>query len=207
MKAALAVIGVVLVAVLIYGFVQYRAIQQAASSPVREITSESLEKTGDTWHVKFTSKFDAPIDKVFDAFQHPERAAEFAPENVLKAEIKEDRGNTKIVSVIGKLDILPPGFKVQNLVTEYTVYPDQKRITSRTIDFKLADIDSEYKFAPTPDGKGTLLTFTQTSKQKQQALVEALQKGALRETYITQVRAVERALGLVPPAPKQEAAG
>ena len=123
----------------------------------------------------------------------------------MRAEIKEDKGNTKVVEVIGKLDILPPGFKVQDLVTEYTVYPDDHRITSRTIDFKLADIDSEYKFTPSSDGKGTLLTFTQTSKQKQQALVEALQKGALRETYITQVRAVERALGLSPMPAKKEA--
>ena len=117
----------------------------------------------------------------------------------------KDEGNTKIVEVVGKLDILPPGFKVQDLRTEYTVYPQEKRITSHTIDFKLADIDSEYRFAPTPDGKGTVLTFTQTSKQKQQALVEALQKGALRETYVTQIRAANRALGLAP-APEKRAA-
>jgi hypothetical protein len=123
----------------------------------------------------------------------------------MKAEILEDNGNTKKVEVIGRLDILPPGFKVQDLVTEYTVYPEEHRIASKTIDFKLADISSEYRFAPTPDGKGTVLTFTQKSKQKQQALVEALQKGALRETYITQVRAVERALGLEPMPAKKEA--
>ena len=205
MKAILAIVGIVLLAVVAWVFVKYRAIQQAATGPAKEIVSESLEKTGDTWHAKFVSKFDAPLDKVFDAFQHPERIAEFAPENVMKAEVKEDKGNTKVVEVIGTLDILPPGFKVQDLVTEYTVYPDEHRITSHTIDFKLADINSEYKFAPTADGK-TLLTFTQTSKQKQQALVEALQKGAIRETYITQVRAANRALGLAP-MPEKRATG
>jgi len=205
MKAILAIVGIVLLAVVAWLFVKYRAIQQAATGPAKEIVSESMEKTGDTWNVKFVSKFDAPLDKVFEAFQHPERIAEFAPENVMKAEMKEDKGNTKVVEVIGTLDILPPGFKVQDLVTEYTVYPDEHRITSRTIDFKLADINSEYKFTPTPDGK-TLLTFTQTSKQKQQALVEALQKGAIRETYRTQVRAANRALGLAP-MPEKRAAG
>ncbi len=205
MKAILGIIGVVVVAIVVYLALQYRAIEQASSSPVKQITSENLVKTGDTWDVKFTSKFDAPLDKVFEAFQHPERIGEFAPENVMKAEILEDQGNTKKVEVIGRLDILPPGFKVQDLVTEYTVYPEEHRITSKTIDFKLADITSEYRFAPSPDGKGTVLTFTQKSKQKQQALVEALQKGALRETYITQVRAVERALGLEPMPQKKEA--
>src|SRR3989442_13069627 len=205
MKAILAVVGVVVLAIVAYAFVKYRAIQEAGTGPAKEIVSESMEKTGDTWHVKFVSKFDAPLDKVFDAFQHPERIAEFAPENVMKAEMKEDKGDTKVVEVIGTLDILPPGFKVQDLVTEYTVYPADHRITSPTIDFKLADHDSQNRFTSTSDGK-TLLTFTQSSKQKQQALVEALQKGAIRETYITQVRAVNRALGLAP-MPEKRAAG
>jgi len=207
MKAILAVVGLVVLVALAYVFVKYRQIQQAATGAAKEIVSESMEKTGDTWHVKFVSRFDAPLDKVFDAFQHPERVKEFAPENVMKSEIVEgsESGNTKRVEVIGTLDILPPGFKVQDLVTEYTVYPEEHRITSRTIDFKLADIDSDYRFTSTSDGK-TLLTFTQSSKQKQQALVEALQKGAIRETYITQVRAVNRALGLAP-MPEKRAAG
>ena len=204
MKAILAIVAVLVLAVLGYVFVQYRTIQQAAACPAKEIASSNMSKSGDTWHIAFTSKFDAPLDKVFDAFQHPERAVEFAPENVMKSEVVKDEGNTKTIDVVGKLDILPPGFKVQNLRTQYTVYPDQHRITSKSIDFKLADIDSEYKFEPTPDGK-TLLKFNQTSKQKQQMLVEALQKGALCETYATQVRAVNRALGLAPMPNKQEA--
>ena len=205
MKAILAIVGVVVLAVLIYVFVQYRSIQRAAACPQKEIASSNMAKTGDTWHISFTSKFDAPLDKVFDAFQHPERAVEFAPENVMKSEIVKDEGNTKIVDVVGKLDILPPGFKVQNLRTQYTVFPDEHRITSKSLDFKLADIDSDYHFEPTQDGKGTLLKFAQTSKQKQQMIVESLQKGALCETYATQIRAVNRALGLAPAPDKREA--
>jgi len=204
MKAILAIVAVLVLAVLGYVFVQYRTIQQAAACPAKEIATSNMSKSGDTWHIAFTSKFDAPLDKVFDAFQHPERAVEFAPENVMKSEVVKDEGNTKTIDVVGKLDILPPGFKVQNLRTQYTVFPDQHRITSKSIDFKLADIDSEYKFEPTADGK-TVLKFNQTSKQKQQMLVEALQKGALCETYATQVRAVNRALGLAPMPEKHEA--
>jgi len=204
MKAILAIVAVLVLAVLGYVFVQYRTIQKAAACPAKEIATSNMSKSGDTWHITFTSKFDAPLDKVFDAFQHPERAVEFAPENVMKSEVVKDEGNTKTIDVVGKLDILPPGFKVQNLRTQYTVFPDQHRITSKSIDFKLADIDSEYKFEPTADGK-TVLKFNQTSKQKQQMLVEALQKGALCETYATQVRAVNRALGLAPMPEKHEA--
>ena len=206
MKAILGIVGVLVLVVVIFVVYQYQKVQKAASCPAKEIATSTMSKSGDTWHAAFTSKIDAPLDRVFDAFQHPERAVEFVPENVRKSEIVSDQGNTKTVDVVGSLDILPPGFKVQNLRTEYTVYPAEHRITSRTVNFKLADINSEYKFEPGPDGKGTLLTFTQTSKQKQPLPTEALEKGALCETYATQVRAVNRALGLAPPA-KGAAAG
>jgi len=166
----------------------------------KEIATESIEKSGDTWTVKITSRIDAPPDKVFEAWSQPERAKELAPDNVLKSELVSQDGNTKVIDLVGKLDVLPPGFKVQNLRNEWKFFPADKRITSRSIDFKLADLTSEYRFAATPDGKGTLVTFTETSKDKSPLLVDSLQKGALRETYVRQVQMVNKALGLAEPA-------
>jgi Polyketide cyclase / dehydrase and lipid transport len=162
----------------------------------KEIASESMEKSGDTWHVKFQTKIDAPPDKVYEAFAQPERSHEFSPDNVMKSELVSQNGNTKVVDIVGKLDVLPPGFKVQDLRTEFTLYPDEKRITSKSVDFKLADLASEYKFEPADGGKATLITFTQTSKDKGGLPVESLQKGALKETYVRQVQMVNKALGL-----------
>jgi hypothetical protein len=203
MKAVLGIVGALVLAVALYLGWYWMSMPKAAVGLPKEIATESVERRGDTWYVTYTARFDAPIDKVFEAFQHPERAHEFVPENVMKSEITKDDGNTKVVDVIGKLDILPPGFKVQNLRTEYTVIPAEKKITSRSIDFKLADINSTYVFEPTPDGKGCVLRFNQTSKDKAPMLVESLQKGALRETFATQVRAVNRALGLAKDDKKQ----
>jgi hypothetical protein len=205
MKAILGIVAVLVLAIV--GFVgwQWWKIQQAVSGPAKEIVSESIERRGDTWHTTFVSKFDAPLDRVFDAFQHPERIAQYAPDNVMKAEITKEEGNTKVVDVIGKSDILPPGFKVQNLRTEYTVYPAEHRITSRSLEFKLGEIQSEYRFEGTSDGKSTILRFTQTWKDKAPMIVEALQKGAIRETFVTQVRAVNRGLGLAPASEKRQA--
>jgi hypothetical protein len=169
------------------------------AGPVKEIVTESIAKQGDTWHVKFVSTFDAPVDKVYEVFTLPEKGHDILPEAILKADVVSQNGNMKTVDIVGRLEILPPGFKVQTLRNEYTFYPDEKRITSRTIDFKLADINSEFQFAPSADGKGTTLTFTQTSKDKAPMLVESLQKGALRETYITQVKIADKALGLQRP--------
>ena len=196
MKAIVGIVGILVIAVVAYVGLQYRKIQEAATGPAREIVSEDVKKTGDTWHLSFVSKFDAPIDKVWNAFTHPEQMKQWAPDNVLKSDIIKEEGNTKQLDLVGKSDVLPPGFKVQNIVTEYTIYPDEHRIVTKTVDFKLADINSEYKFEPTPDGKGTILKFTGTSKDKAPMIVESLQKGALREQYITQVRAANKAMGL-----------
>ncbi|MCW5892392.1 MAG: SRPBCC family protein [bacterium] len=170
------------------------------TTPVKEIVTERIEKDGDVWKVNFTSKIDAPIEQVWEAFTQPERAKELAPENVKKSEVVSSEGNKKTIDLVGTLDILPPGFKMQQVVTEYTFFPDEKRITSKTIDFKLADITSEYKFTAADGGKATLLTFTQESKDKAALPVASLQKGALRETYILQIKVVNRALGLDKPA-------
>ena len=200
MKAILALVVALVLAIGAYFFWEYRAIQEAANGPAKEIVSESITRSGDTWNVSFVSKFDAPVDKVYAAMSDPENGHDRVPLNILKSELVKQDGNTKLVDVVLKTDILPPGFKVQNVRLEYTFFPTEHRFTSRSIDFKLADLDSEYKFEPTPDGKGTLLRFKQTSKDKAPMLVESLQKGALRETYITQVRAAENALGVKMPA-------
>ena len=163
---------------------------------VKEITSESIEKVGDTWNVNFTSKFDAPVDKVWEAMAQPERMHEIEPDNILKSELVSKDGDTKVVDLVFKLDILPPGFKVQNIRNQIQFFPNEKRIQQKSVDFKLADITSVYKLTPINDGKGTLLTFKQTSKDKSPLLVDSLQKGALRETYIRQVDIVNKALGL-----------
>ncbi len=205
MRAILGIVVALVVAVVAYFAWTTYQIRQAATGPAKEIVSESMAKSGDVWHVSFVSKFDAPVDKVYEIFSHPERSHELAPDNVLKSEVVSEDGNTKTIDLIGKLDILPPGFKVQNVRTEYTLYPTEHRITTKTVNFKLADINSEYKFEATPDGKGTLLRFNQTSKDKGGIPVESVQKGALRETYVTQVRAVNRALGLTPGDQKRAA--
>jgi hypothetical protein len=206
MKAILALVGVLVLALVGYLGWQYYRIQQAVSGPAKEIVSESIARAGDTWQVSFVSKFDAPVDKVYEAMASPEKSHEQLPQSFLKSELVKEEGNVKLVDVVLHTDILPPGFKVQNIRLEYTFFPAEHRFTSRSIDFKLADLSSDYRLEPTPDGKGTLLRFKQTSKDKAPMLVESLQKGALRETYVNQIRAANRTLGLTP-APEQRQAG
>jgi hypothetical protein len=169
---------------------------EPSCSPMKEIATSSLVKNGDTWDVAITSNIEAPVDKVLEAASHPEAGHDLVPDSILKSELLSENGATKTMDIVARLDILPPGFKVQNIKTEYTYYPQEKRFTTKSIDFKLADLTSEYKFKPSSDGKGTVLEYTQKSKDKSPMIVESLQKGALCETFAIQVRVVRRALGL-----------
>ncbi len=164
--------------------------------PAKEIATSSVVKNGDTWDVVITSNIEAPVDKVLEAAEHPEKGHDLVPENLLKTEVLKEEGSTKTVDIVARLDILPPGFKVQNIRTEYTYYPQDKRFTTKSIDFKLADITAEYKFEPSADGKGTVVKLNQKSKDKSPLILDSLQKQALCETFSIQMKVVRRGLGL-----------
>ena len=99
-----------------------------------------------------------------------------------------------MIDFIAVLEILPPGFKVQNPRVEITYFPDEKRMTTKTIDFQLADITSEYKIEPADGGKATIVRLEQQNKPKTASIVESLQKGAIRESYINQIRAANKGI-------------
>lgn len=193
------VLGIV-VALVLLGYGGYRwwlsSVERAAvewEGELTEIARERMEKIEDTWHIEFDTVFDAPVARVYEAYTQPERAHDLLPEKVVASELKSSSGNKKVIELRGRVLNLP----IQRLVIEYTMYPDEKRITSRTLEYNLADITSEYRFEPSPDGKKTLLRFTQKSKDKLgNPLPESVQKGALKETYVTTVRTVLKALGL-----------
>jgi hypothetical protein len=194
MKNVLAIVGVVVLALAAFIGWQYMKIQRALTGPAKEIVSESIERNGDVWHASFVSKIEGTPDEVYQAFSQPERLSETMPENYPQSKLVSSEGNKKVVDFIAKIDILPPGFKVQNPRIEFTYYPAEKRITTKTIDFQLADITSEYKFEAADGGKSTIVRLEQQNKPKTASIVESLQKGAIRETYITQVRAATKGI-------------
>ena len=194
MKNILRIVAVLVLAVV--GFVgwQYWKIQQALSGPAKEIVSEKIERDGDVWHASFVSKLDATPDEVWQAFNQPERTAEILPESFKQSKVISSEGNKKVIDFIAVLEILPPGFKIQNPRVEITYFPDEKRMTTKTVDFQLADISSEYKIEPADGGKATVVRLEQQNKPKTGSIVESLQKGAIRESYINQIRAANKGI-------------
>jgi hypothetical protein len=83
----------------------------------------------------------------------------------------------------------------QRFTLEFTFLPEEKRVEVKTVENQLTDLSGEYRLAPSPDGTKTLLTYSGTSKDKVKLPVPlALQKSALRETFVSTIQALKKGL-------------
>src|SRR5262249_52241077 len=112
------------------------ALTLAACSPKLE-EGEVLEKNGDTFTIRLTNKIAQPIDKVWQAFQSPERLEKYS-EQYQQTKLVKTEGNTKVVdyrvSTLGQ---------VQAFTMELTAQPSDKTVKLKTLDSSLVDIDGE----------------------------------------------------------------
>lgn len=159
------------------------------NGPVPEILTEKLEKDTDTMSIEFTSRIDAPVETVFRAFSEPERGAEFS--NIVRySKLMQNEGNRKVV----ELEMVILG-RPQRLVLAFTFFPDDRRVTIQTVENPMSDLNGTYRFTASPDGTKTLLTYTGTAKDKVKLPIPlALQKSALRESFVASVQALKKGL-------------
>jgi len=186
--SALALTALVAVAV----GVSYYRLRSAAilwEGPVEEILTERIDKNADRMEVEFTTRIDAPIETVFRAFSQPERTQEFN-DNVRLSRLVSGQDNRKVVEFQAKVLGRP-----QNFTLEFTFFPSESRVTFRTVENPLADMQGEYRFISSPDGKKTLLTYQATSRDKVDLPVPlSMQKSAAREAFVSLIRALKRGL-------------
>jgi ribosome-associated toxin RatA of RatAB toxin-antitoxin module len=185
-------IGLILLVVVGYFGWQYAQLQSEASKwdgPIADIDSEKVEKEGAVMRMDFTSRIDAPTKQVFNAMTAPERGQELS--SVVKAaKLLESEGNRKVVRM--EVELLG---MLQEMTAEFTFFPQDNRITMKTIDNPMADLEGEYRFSPSPDGKQTVLHYTATSTDKfSLPIPEATQKSAAREMFVSTVRALKKGL-------------
>jgi uncharacterized protein YndB with AHSA1/START domain len=178
--------------VLLFFGVQFYRLWSAArywEGPVPEILSEKLEKNADTMEVEFTSRIDAPVGTVFQAFTEPERTQELS-DLARYSKLLRQEGNRKVV----EFEMVVLG-QPQRFILEFTFLPEEKRVTIKTVESQLSDLSGEYRFTPSPDGTKTLLTYSGIAKDKvKMSIPLALQKSAMRETYVSTVRALKKGL-------------
>lgn len=198
-KVVWAVIAFLGVGVIFLGWRYYQLRTAAAlwEGPVPEILSEKLDKDTDTMSIEFTSRIDAPVDAVLRAFSEPEHGAEFS--NIMRfSKLVRSEGNKKIV----EFEMVILG-RPQQFSLEFTFFPKERRIAVKTVENPLSDMAGEYHLLPSPDGTKTLLTYTGTSKDKVKLPIPlAMQKSALRETFVATIRALKREIAAQQNSPR-----
>jgi len=171
---------------------RYHQLRTAAAlweGPVPEILSEKLDKDTDTMSIEFTSRIDAPVDKVLQAFSEPERGAEFS-NSIRFSKLIRSEGNKKTV----EFEMVILG-RPQQFSLEFTFFPKERRIAVKTVENPLSDLSVTYHLVPSPDGMKTLLTYSGTSKDKAKLPIPlALQKSALRETFVAMIQALKKGI-------------
>jgi uncharacterized protein YndB with AHSA1/START domain len=185
------VLALVVLGLIVLG-VQYHRVRSAAlhwEGPVADILGEKLEKDAGTMTIEFTSRIDASVDAVFRAFTEPERTQEFS-DTVRYSKLLRSEGNQKVV----EFEMVVLG-QPQRVTIEFMFVPDEWRVTLKTLESQLSDLSGEYRLTPSPDGTKTLLTYSGTAKDKVKVPVPlAFQKSALRETFVSTIRALKKGL-------------
>jgi len=183
---ALATVAAVAVAVSYY---RLRSAAMQWEGPASEILTERLDKNADFMEAEFTTRIDAPVETVFRAFSQPERTQEFS-DSVHLSRLVSSQDNRKVVEFQAKVLGRP-----QNFTLEFSFFPSENRVTFKTVENPLADMQGEYRFISSPDGKKTLLTYQATSRDKVNLPIPlSMQKSAAREAFVSMVRALKKGL-------------
>lgn len=164
------------------------AVLVAGCSPKLE-EGEVLEKTGDTFTIRLSKTIDEPIDKVWESFQRPEELEKYS-EQYQQTKLVKSEGNVKVidyrVSALGQ---------VNAFTMELTMDPATKHVAMKTLESSLVDITGEYDIKPTADGKGTIVVYKATQKDKANLPVPvSVQKTAIKESFDNLIAAVKKGI-------------
>jgi uncharacterized protein YndB with AHSA1/START domain len=164
------------------------ALTLAACSPKLE-EGEVLEKDGDTFTIRLTNKIAQPVDRVWQAFQSPERLEKYS-EQYQQTKLVKTEGDVKVVdyrvSTLGQ---------VQAFTMQLTAVPADKVVKLKTLDSSLVDIDGEYELKPADDGKATFIIYK--AKQKDKVNIPApvsVQKTAIKEAFDNLTAGIDKAI-------------
>ncbi len=190
-KAVFGGIGVVVVVVLAYaGYQVVRLRGEAAkwSGPMKEIVEEQVTHDNNVTRARFVSLIDAPLDKVQKAVWDVEHSDQMVA-NIKLSKLLESKGDTKLL----EMNLQALNLPLQNYTMEFTLHPEEHRVTFKTIKSQAQDIDGEYKLEASPDGTKTQLTYTSTARDKIAVpFPQSVLDSANRETYVNTIRGIEK---------------
>jgi ribosome-associated toxin RatA of RatAB toxin-antitoxin module len=190
-KAVFGGIGVVVVvgvAFFGYKFVRLRSEAAKWAGPMKEIVEEQVTHDNNVTRARFVSLIDAPLDKVQTAVWDVEHSEQMV-ENIKLSKLLESKGDTKVM----EMNIQALNLPLQNYTMEFTLHPQEHRVSFKTIKSQAQDIEGEYVLEASPDGTKTRLTYTSTARDKIAVpFPQSVLDSANRETYVNTVRGIEK---------------
>src|ERR1051326_7311719 len=190
MKGVIAAIALIVLLVVGYLGFKYVQLQREAAkyANAKEVAEESIEKDGPKWTIHMKSVLAQPIDKVWKALHQPERSHEFI-EAFKKSELKKEEGNTKTVEFQVQVLTLP----LQTFIVQLTFNDSAHSVGLKTLSGP-QDQTSTYQLTMLDPNK-TLLVLDGTAVDKVSVpLPLSVQKGAMRELFVNQVRAIQKGI-------------
>lgn len=187
---AVAAIGAFVVVVLVVYQVRLRREAAKWSGPLREIVEEKIEHEDGVTRSRFVTVLPAPVQQVEEVVWQIEKLQEVVP-NFKIARLIEAQGNTKRV----ELGIQALNLPLLRYEMEFIRYPQEHRVTFRTLKSQAQDIEGEYRLEPSPDGTKTRVVYTTTAREKVALpFPRSVLDSAGRETFVNTVRGIEKLL-------------
>ncbi len=191
-----AVIGGIAAVAIVGGFIGYKVLSLRAeaakwSGPMQEIAEETITHDGSVSTARFVSIIDAPIDKVQKVMWDVENLQNIEPtnKNFKLSKLLEAKGDTKLLEINIQALTLP----TLAYTMEFTLHPEEHRVTFKTIKSQAQDITGEYQLQPSPDGVKTRLIYTTAAKDKVAVpFPQSVLDGAGRETFVNTVRGIQK---------------
>jgi hypothetical protein len=191
MRNVIIAIVVIAIAAGAWIFFKARGVQQAAvkwEGAVPEITSEKITKDKDVVTVNLTSRIDAPVDAVFESFQHPERSQGLVEEIKVAKVLSGDEKKKTVefhITTLGQLQVL---------TVDLAYDAAGNKVGIKTVE-GVIDIDGVYALSASPDGKKTLVTYAATQTNKLPLPVpESVERSAIKEQFANLMRAIKKDL-------------
>jgi len=191
MVAALVAVGGVVGCDAIGGYFRARNAAIKWDGQIEEIAFANLPKDGKVFDIEMHSRIDAPIDKVWEAMKHPEKLSQNS-EQYKKSDLLKDEGNVKELELhVMALDNL------QTLTVRMEFDDATKTVKIKTLTSSIADIDGSYHLETSPDGQKTAYIYKAKQTDKVALPIsEDVQRSAIKESFVSQVRAIKKQLGL-----------
>jgi carbon monoxide dehydrogenase subunit G len=150
------------------------------------VLTENIVRQGNQWNAEFTARIAAPEPKVFDSIRNFDKNHydEIKSMQVISESDDQKVVEIQIAAIPGQVTTTRLGFRF---------YPDQHRITYRTLGGGPFSSEAEYDL--TDEGAHTLIRFTDTTSVPNQIPVpDAIIKRFIRGYFVSQLQDLQKNL-------------